>query len=203
MNANSHLVGSSAQFSFDSRSSPFHSYTFMSRFPSTYATYHFPAFHGTCDEPQKYNQVSAPNSNNTRYASIQYVPSQIQYPESLSSTSTYSHTVFDNTCRNSCSTYNIAAAPNVTTTYTANGTYCTNNQIFFQPPPPPFIYPWMLERDQPHQQSLGCTTDSAITSQTGDSFSISNLLEETLINQENGKMKLIFTLKLGIFDELQ
>ncbi|CAG9530248.1 unnamed protein product [Cercopithifilaria johnstoni] len=133
----------------------------------TYGAYSFNGFYGTYESGKYYQQL--PDTNN------QYHHNQNQYPHYCAlvpSTSDYTHLFFNGTIPNNCS----PTATTATVNCNSNG-YGNGNRIILQRPK----YAWMLEREKNHQQSrhfqqtVRPTTDTVITSQTGNIHVILNL----------------------------
>ncbi|EFO21120.2 hypothetical protein LOAG_07372 [Loa loa] len=156
-----------------SSSSSSYSYPYVNCCSSydTYGTYPFAGFYGTYESGKYYQQL--PNTSN------QYHHNQTQtyyphYRTPIASTSDYAHLFLNGTIPNNCSsTTTIATTINCTS---SNG-YGRGNRIGLQRPK----YAWMLEREKDPQQSrhfqqtVRSTTDTVITSQTGNMYAILNL----------------------------
>ncbi|EJW85516.1 hypothetical protein WUBG_03573 [Wuchereria bancrofti] len=131
-------------------------------------TYPFNGFYGTY-ESSKYYQQLPDTTNHYQQTQTTYYP---HYRTSIASTSDYSQLFLNGTIPT-----NYSSATTTTANYNSISYGRGGNRSNFQRPK----YAWMLEREKDHQQSrhlqqtVRSTTDTVITSQTGNTYVILNV----------------------------
>ncbi|VDP19874.1 unnamed protein product [Onchocerca flexuosa] len=152
----------------------------------TYGTYSFTDLYGSYEMNKYYQQLPNP-SNQYPHHHHQHNQTQIYYPHyrtPIASTSNYAHLFLNGTIPNNYySTPTTTIANTATVNYNTNSSFGRGNRFVLQRPK----YAWMLEREKDHQQSrhfqqpIRSTTDTVITSQTGNSYIIFDLLRFSIL----------------------